>query len=48
MVRIKNFIKRIWKKIMDIIKYPYIRWKEHKEIKKRIEEIRKKDPFIYK
>ena len=33
---------------MDIIKYPYIKWKENREIKKRIAEIRKKDPFIYK
>ena len=48
MVRIKNFIKKILKKLFDILKYPYIKWKEHREIKKRIEEIRKKDPFIYK
>jgi len=48
MVRIKNFIKKVWNKILDILKYPYVKWKERQEIKKRIEEIRKKDPFIYK
>lgn len=36
------------KKILDFILYPYIKWKEHQAFKKRLEEIRKRDPFIYK
>ena len=27
---------------------PYRRWKEHREFKQRLEELRKRDPFIYK
>ena len=27
---------------------PYTRWKEQKALKKRLEELRKRDPFIYK
>ena len=27
---------------------PYTRWKERKAIEKRLEELRKRDPFIYK
>jgi hypothetical protein len=27
---------------------PYRRWQEHKALKKRLEELRKRDPFIYK
>jgi hypothetical protein len=27
---------------------PYRRWKEHKEFKRRLEELKKRDPFIYK
>lgn len=36
------------KKIWNIITYPYTEWKRRKELKKRIEELRKRDPFIYK
>lgn len=36
------------KKIWGIITYPYREWKRKKELKKRIEELRKRDPFIYK
>ena len=36
------------KKIWNIITYPYIEWKRKKELKHRIEELRKRDPFIYK
>ena len=42
------WLKKLLKKILDIIKYPYVRYKENKEIEKRLEEIQKKDPFIYK
>lgn len=36
------------KKIWEFITYPYTEWKRKKELKKRIEELRKRDPFIYK
>lgn len=31
-----------------MIIYGYANWKSKKEFKKRMEELRKKDPFIYK
>ena len=36
------------KALLDFILTPYRKWKEHKEFKKRIEELKKRDPFIYK
>lgn len=36
--------KRLW----FWITYPYMVWKEKQRIKKRLEELRKRDPFIYK
>lgn len=39
-----KYIKKVWK----IICWPYAKWKEHREIKKRMKELRKQDPFIYK
>ena len=39
-----KYIKKIW----AIICWPYTKYKEHKAFKKRIEELRKQDPFIYK
>ena len=38
------YLKKIW----DIITWPYTRIKEEIEYRKRIKELRKKDPFIYK
>jgi hypothetical protein len=35
-------------KFINWLLTPYIRWQEHKAFKKRIEELRKRDPFIYK
>lgn len=34
--------------IMDWICYPYYAWKQRQKTKKRLEELRKRDPFIYK
>lgn len=34
-------------RIKDFILWPYTRYKEKQKIKKRLEELRKKDPFIY-
>ncbi len=36
------------KKIWQIIIYPYTLYKEKKRFKKRLAELRKRDPFIYK
>lgn len=37
-------LKKIWK----WIKTPYTSWQEKRRFKKRLEELRKRDPFIYK
>ena len=36
------------KRIINFILTPWYKWKEHKAYKKRIAELRKRDPFIYK
>lgn len=36
------------KKIIDFILRPYREYQENKKFKKRLEELRKQDPFIYK
>ena len=36
------------KKLIDFLSYPYRKYQEHRNFKKRIEELRKRDPFIYK
>ncbi len=38
------YLKKIW----SFIIWPYTRYKEEQEFKKRLKELRKKDPFIYK
>jgi len=38
------YLKKVW----DIVTWPYTRIKEEIEYRKRIKELRKKDPFIYK
>jgi hypothetical protein len=40
--------KRILKKIWGIITWPYYRIKEEIAFRKKMKELRKKDPFIYK
>jgi len=35
-------------KIKNFILYPYHYWQERQRIKRRLEELRKRDPFIYK
>ena len=35
-------------KFINWLLTPYRRWKERKEFKKRLKELRKRDPFIYK
>jgi hypothetical protein len=36
------------KKIMNFILKPYREWQERRKLKKRIEDLKKRDPFIYK
>lgn len=36
------------KKILYLLLTPYYMWKEHRRIKSRMAEIKKRDPFIYK
>jgi len=38
------YLKRFW----SWITYPYTQWKVQRELKKRLEEAKKRDPFIYK
>jgi|688.fasta_scaffold412206_2 hypothetical protein len=38
----------MFKKIIDVLLYPYTFYKEKQRVKKRLEELRKRDPFIYK
>jgi hypothetical protein len=38
----------VFKKLVYYILLPYKKFKDHKEFKKRLEELRKRDPFIYK
>ena len=36
------------RKIWDIVTYPYVRIRDEIRFKKRLKELRKRDPFIYK
>jgi len=36
------------KAIIRFLTTPWRKWQEHKAFKKRLEELRKRDPFIYK
>lgn len=36
------------KKIIELITYPWRKWKERRQWKKKLEELKKRDPFIYK
>jgi hypothetical protein len=36
------------KKILEILMYPYNRYLEHRKWKKRLQELKARDPFIYK
>ena len=36
------------KQIINFLLRPWYKWQERKAYKKRIEELRKRDPFIYK
>jgi hypothetical protein len=36
------------KKLWEIITWPFAEYKRKKQLKKKMEELRKRDPFIYK
>jgi hypothetical protein len=36
------------KRILDFLLWPWHKWQEKKRFKKRLAELRKRDPFIYK
>lgn len=38
----------MFKKIIDFIVWPYRRYQQNRAWKKRLEELKKRDPFIYK
>jgi hypothetical protein len=38
----------MFKKIINFILIPFKKYIEHKKLKKRIAELKKRDPFIYK
>ena len=38
----------MFKKIIDFILYPWSKYQEHRQFKRRLKELRKRDPFIYK
>lgn len=35
-------------RLIDFILYPWRKWVERRRYKKRLEELKKRDPFIYK
>ncbi len=35
-------------KIIEFLLWPFRKFKEHRQFKKRMAELRKRDPFIYK
>ncbi len=39
-----ELLKNLWKKITN----PYTEWKRERMLKKKIEELKKRDPYIYK
>ncbi len=40
----KNILKKIW----SIVTYPWTWYQDRKDMKKRLAELKKRDPFIYK
>jgi len=46
--KIIDKIKAFIRKILDLLKMPYIKYKREMEYRKRLKELKKRDPFIYK
>ena len=45
---LKNGLKKKMKKLIELLLWPYRRWQDRQQFNKRLEELRKRDPFIYK
>ena len=44
MVWLKKKLKKLW----EIISWPYVRIREEIKLRKKIKELKQRDPFIYK
>ena len=42
-----RLIERLGAGVVNTVMYPYRRYKEKQRLKKRLSELRKRDPFIY-
>jgi hypothetical protein len=41
-------MKKLIKKLQELILWPWTKYQERRKWKKKLEELRKRDPFIYK
>lgn len=41
-------MSKFFNKLWQLIKSPYTRYKENQKFKKRLKELKERDPFIYK
>ena len=46
--KIINKIKNALQRIIDLLKMPYIKYNREQAYRKRLAELKKRDPFIYK
>ena len=46
--RLKQKVKSLPRKTWNFIKYPWTWYNDRKEMKTRLAELKKRDPFIYK
>lgn len=46
--KIWNKVKEFFRKLLEIIKMPYVKIKRELEYRRRLKELKKRDPFIYK
>jgi hypothetical protein len=46
--QIWNKVKKFFRKLLEIIKLPYVKIKRELEYRRRLKELKKRDPFIYK
>jgi len=42
------WLKKMFNRLLDILKWPYVKWNERKLLKKKLKELKERDPFIYK
>jgi len=46
--QLSNKLKQFFHKVLSVIKTPYVKIKREIEYRKRLKELKKRDPFIYK